>query len=150
MPAVKKTLMPKLRILIDTNVIISALHFGGKPLEILDLARAGNIELWLSPFILEETRRVLLEKLHWETGKVRSAITHLKSLAKIVCPTTTINLIREKETDNRILEAAVDANVEFLVSGDTRHIQPLKKYKEIKIVSPADFLKQLSNISPKG
>jgi predicted nucleic acid-binding protein len=53
MSAVKKTLMPKLRILIDTNVIIFALHFWGKPLEILDLARAGNFELWLSPFILK-------------------------------------------------------------------------------------------------
>ncbi len=95
MQPVKKTPVPKPKILIDTNVIISALHFGGKPLEILDLARAGNIEVWLSPFILEETRHVLLEKLHWETGRVRFVITHLESLAQIVHPTTTINLAKD-------------------------------------------------------
>jgi putative PIN family toxin of toxin-antitoxin system len=145
MPA-KKPPVPRLKILLDTNVIISALHFGGNPLEILNLARAGDVELWLSLFILEETRQVLLEKLHWETGKIQSAITYLESLAKIVHPKTNLNLIQKKEADNRILEAAVDAKVEFLVSGDTRHIQPLKKYKGIKMVSPAEFLWQMSNL----
>ena len=45
----KKEPVPKIKILLDTNVIISALYLGGKPLKILELARSGDVEIYLSP-----------------------------------------------------------------------------------------------------
>jgi putative PIN family toxin of toxin-antitoxin system len=76
--------VPKLKVLLDTNVIISALYVGGKPLRILELAESGDIEIFLSPFILNEIQQVLMGKLGWENNKVRSVIAHLESLAEIV------------------------------------------------------------------
>lgn len=71
--------MPKLKVLLDTNVIISALYVGGKPLRILELAESGDIEIFLSPFILNEIQQVLMDKLGWESNKVRSVIKKIET-----------------------------------------------------------------------
>lgn len=134
--------MPK--VVLDTNVLVSALHFGGRPRELLDLARHGHFELFLSSFILKETERVLSEKFHWEQKILNLALSKLRSIARVVEPQDTVNVIREKIDDNRILECALAANADFLVSGDTRHILPLKEFRGIQIVRPTEFLKLLT------
>jgi putative PIN family toxin of toxin-antitoxin system len=139
----KKEPVPKIKILLDTNVIISAFYLVGKPLKILELARSGDVEIYLSPFILNETCQVLQEKLHWEAGKIRKALAYLESLAKIVQPKLKLDVVKGNEPDNRILEAAVESMVDFLVTGDSHHLQPLRNFKGIAILSPADFLDSL-------
>jgi predicted nucleic acid-binding protein len=54
-----------------------------------------------------------------------------------------IKAISYPDEDNRVLECAVDGKAEFIVTGDTRHILPLKEYGGIKILSPSEFLKHL-------
>jgi len=135
----------KLKVLLDTNVIISALYVGGKPLKILELAESGDIAISLSPFILNEIQQVLTDKLGWERNKVRSVIAHLESLAEIVHPQIKLNVVKGYDADNRILEAALEAEVDFLITGDRRHLQPLKKLKQITILSPAEFLENLAS-----
>jgi len=134
----------KSKVLLDTNVIISALYLGGKPLKILELGKSGELEIWLSPFILEEIQRVLSEKLNWETKRIRTTLVYLESFTKLVQPRISLNVIKGKEADNRILEAAVECKADFLVTGDSRHLQPLQSYKGIKILSPSDFLAQFA------
>lgn len=138
-PAKKKAVY-RLKVLLDTNVIISALYIGGKPLEILEMIRSGAVDLWVSPFILNETRHVLERKLLWETKRIISALSYLESCANIVYPRIRLDVVKGCQADSRILEAAVEAKVDFLITGDSRHIQPLKKYNDIMIVSPAEFL----------
>lgn len=140
----KLEIVPKIKVLVDTNVIISALYLGGKPLEILDLSKNEDIEMCISPFILDEIQRVLREKLHWEAKKIKAALVYLESFAKIIQPRTKLNVVQGKEADNRILEAAVECSADFLVTGDRRHLQPLKNYKGIRILSPNDFLEQFT------
>ena len=60
-----------LRVTADTNVYVSALAFGGKPLQILEMAAQGLIRLSTSDAILQETIRVLGDKLQWEEAALR-------------------------------------------------------------------------------
>lgn len=131
--------MPKL--VLDTNVLISALHFGGRPREVLDLARHGQVDLVLSDFILAETEKILREKLHWEDRMLSLTLSRLRQTATLVEPRQKITIIKAKDADNRILECAVAGEADYLVSGDKKHILPLKEYQGIRILSPADFLK---------
>jgi len=132
----------KPKVVLDTNVIISGLNFRGRPREILDLIRGEQIELYISPFILEEVRGVLKEKFSWDEERIQTAIEKLK--AALVEPEENISVIKKDEDDNRILECGVEGKVQYIVSGDKRHVLPLKEYKGIKILSPAQFLKIIS------
>lgn len=131
--------MPKL--VLDTNVLISALHFGGRPREVLDLARHGQVKLILSHFILAETEKILRDKLHWEDRMLSLTLSRLRQTATVVEHHHRIAIIKAKDADNRILECAVAGEADYLISGDKKHILPLKQYQGIRILSPADFLK---------
>ncbi|MBC7319883.1 putative toxin-antitoxin system toxin component, PIN family, partial [bacterium] len=65
-------------------------------------------------------------------------ILELKAIK--VYPKTKVSLIKEKKDDNRILECALEGKVDYIISGDRKHILPLKEFKGIKIVSVGEFL----------
>ena len=132
-----------LRVVVDTNTIVSALIFEGNPGRILALANQRHIALFTSPFILNETKRVLARKFDWHLHAIEEAIRLLKEIATVVHPTDKITTIKEKESDNRILEAAREAQADFLVTGDTKHLQPLGEWQGTKIVSAREFLELL-------
>lgn len=134
--------MPK--VVLDTNVLVSALHFSGLPRELLELARIGHFELFLSSFILTETERVLRNKFRWEEKILSLALSKLRGIARVVEPQERVSVVREKTDDNRILECALAASADFLVSGDTKHILPLKEFRGIRIIRPAELLKLLT------
>ena len=128
------------RVVLDTNVIVSAMHFGGLPEELMLLANQGVIELFLSPFILEETSLVLEKKLGWEKKQINRLLDALREIAVIIEPETELNVIQGNDADNRILSCAVEAKADFLVTGDKRHLLPLRRYKGIRILSPRECL----------
>ena len=131
------------RVVFDTNVIISAVHFGGPPEELMFLANQGAIELFLSPFILDEMSWVLEKKLNWEKRRISRLIKVLKEVATIIEPTTELNVVAGSDADNRILACAVDAKADFLVTGDKRHLLPLERYERICILTPRECLEVL-------
>ena len=61
-------------------------------------------------------------------------------IAIIVQPKRKISVIKTIEADNRILECAIEANADYIVTGDHKHLQPLKEFQGITILSPAQFL----------
>ncbi len=79
------------RIAIDSNVLVSALHFGGTPEALLLLANEGRVELFVSPFILAETARVLKSKLGWTDKTVRDTIALIREVVTVVEPTRTVD-----------------------------------------------------------
>lgn len=129
-----------LKVVLDTNVIVSALHFGGKPDKVLSLANEGAIELLISPFILDEVARVLRRQFQWAKPETKDALAAIQEIATLIQPTHRLSIIKEKDSDNRILECAVSGRANFIVSGDTKHILPLKEHEGVKILSPAKFL----------
>jgi uncharacterized protein len=128
-----------IRIVLDTNVIVSALVFGGVPRGVLELAEAGQCQFFYSEPIQTEVRRVLSEKFEWPQAMLREALPVLWSMGELVVPRTTIDAVADDPDDNRILECAVEAQAQVVVSGD-HHLLALQKYKSISIVTPRQFI----------
>ena len=128
-----------IRIVLDTNVIVSALVFGGVPRGVLELAEAGQCQFFYSEPIQTEVRRVLSEKFEWPQALLRESLPVLWSMGELVVPRMSVDAVPADPDDNRILECAVEAHAEVVVSGD-HHLLALQKYKSIPIVSPRQFI----------
>jgi predicted nucleic acid-binding protein len=73
---------------------------------------------------------------------VQSAVDRFQRLAIMVEPRAVIDVIKEKQDDNRILECAVAGRVDYLITGDKKHILPLASIQGIPIVGVAEFLQK--------
>jgi putative PIN family toxin of toxin-antitoxin system len=129
-----------IKAVVDTNVYISAILFGGKPEEIRRLAREGKIEPFISENILSEIAGVLKRKFYWTDWQISEVIKEIRGFTTLITPIVTLSVIKDDEHDNRVLECAIEANVQYIISGDEHHIQPLKEYRGIRILSPTQFL----------
>ena len=130
------------KVVFDTNVLISAILFGGSPRKCLDLAIEGEIELYLSKKIIREVEGVLSrEKLNIAEENLRYIISSLDSIAKFVSPKSKLDIIKKDPQDNKLLECAIESEADFIISGDI-HLLELSEFRKIKILKPAEFLKQ--------
>jgi putative PIN family toxin of toxin-antitoxin system len=127
-----------LKVVLDTNVIVSALNFPGKPAEVFDLAIEGVIANITSVHIITEVRNILASKFSWQPAEAEDAGTLLGFFSKTVTPKRRLKVISH-EPDNRILECAVAGKADFIISGD-HHLTDLKDYQGVKIVNPTNFL----------
>ena len=140
MPAESKS---KPKVVIDTNVFVSGLTFKGKPREVLDLIWRGDIEACISSFIFKELEETLKKDFSWDRDQIKHTIEKIKAKTILVQPKNKVSVIKENDDDNRILECAIEGRVQYLISGDRKHLLPLKEYQGIKILSPVEFLKLL-------
>jgi putative PIN family toxin of toxin-antitoxin system len=147
MPDESKT---KPRVVIDTNVIVSGLTFKGQPREVLDLAWKGEIEVYISPFILKELTGTLKKDFGWSNEQIKDTIQRIKAKTISIRPKIKVSVVKEKDDDNRILECAIEGDVRYLISGDKKHLLPLKEYQGIKILSPAQFLMLFTHVNSIG
>ncbi len=136
-----------MRVVLDTNVLVSALIFpGGTPELAYRLVLEERIQLVTSRTLLAELGSVLEAKFGWDPARVEQAVGQLARVGFVVEPTTTVTEIVADDADNRVLEAAVAGNAATIVSGD-RHLLTLGEWREIQIQTPADFLQGLGNTS---
>lgn len=122
----------------DTNLYVSALVFGGKPLEFLERARAGEIDLTVSEDIIAEVAHVLRDKFGWETVQVARAYDIIIGCARVVEPTERLRVVREDPDDDRILECAVAARAHVLITGDL-DLRHMREFRGIRIVPLAEL-----------
>lgn len=133
----------KPKVVFDTNIYISAIIFGGSPDICLEMAREGEIEPYTSRAILLELANKLRDKFGYSEESTQDVLIGLSKFIKIVEPKLQVSRIEADPSDDKILEAALEAKVDFIVSGDKKHILSLEEFKGIKILSAADFLKQI-------
>jgi putative PIN family toxin of toxin-antitoxin system len=131
-----------MRVVLDTNVLISALLFDSSPEKVVLSTLNGLEELILSPYIVAETTRILEDKFGVEPSSLE-LLQQLLSEAELVYFQPFLNVI-EDEPDNRILETAVKGKASYLVTGD-KLLLKLKRYKDIKIVSVKEFLEVIES-----
>jgi putative PIN family toxin of toxin-antitoxin system len=132
-----------LKVVLDTNVLISAILFGGKPRQILEKAIRGEIRLCLSEPILEELKGVLQRsKFDYSPEMIQFILTELTGIADVVNPSEMIDLVLEDPDDNRILECAVEAGANYIITGDI-HLLKLSRYRNIGVLNAAAFLERL-------
>jgi uncharacterized protein len=102
----------------DSNIYISGLVFAGPPLQFLDAARAGRFELSLSDPLLAEILRVLQDKFLWPQARLDALPLRLEKFTRRVQPAITLDMVQSDPDDNRVLECAVTAGSQFIVTGD--------------------------------
>ena len=135
--------MKRPHIILDTNVLISALLFGGPPQEILGMVIKGSVACSLSSALVDELRLVLQRpKFGFSSQQTMAIAEELCSLCTIVSPDKKVAIIDADPDDNRVLECAIKAQADFIVSGDT-HLLRLGSYEQIRIVSPSEFLSSI-------
>ncbi len=137
-----------MRVVADTNVLISALLFGGVSDQVFLAGLRGEIQLITSDPLLKELERILKNKFKLDVQLVRGVIEEVRNVAEVAEVSSHINVISHPEEDNRVLECAVDGKANFIVTGDTKHILPLKEFRGIKILSPSEFVKHLPATPP--
>lgn len=124
----------------DTNVYISALLVpDGKGAQAFFLARRRQVALYASVPILTETARVLRSKFNQPENDIKAALKMIGRAAQILRPSHKVTILRDAP-DNRILECAVSAQADLVVTGD-HHLLALKDFEGIPIVRLADFLR---------
>jgi putative PIN family toxin of toxin-antitoxin system len=129
-----------MRVVLDTNVLISAVVFQGLPASIVEHARVGSFRLILSPQLLEELRRILREKFQYTDAAIHKAEVSLRDVSEVVEPRETVSLITAEPSDNRVLEAAMMGKADMIVTGDHAHLIPLGSFQSIPIVTPRQLL----------
>lgn len=140
-----------MRVVFDTNVFVSGYLFTGAiPRRLVAWAFENEFEIFLSPELLEELKGVLDGKFSLALHKRDRLLRMIQGYAKVVYPTQRLKLVAACENDNRILECALEARAEYLVTGDKRHLLPLKHDLPFSILSPRAFYQLvLSRLSAK-
>lgn len=134
------------RTLCDTNVLVSAFIAGGPPSRVIDASIDGRIELVLADPVIDELERVLTLKLGFEPERVRDITALLIdiSVARIDAPTQPVEAITGDPDDDVVLACGVNADVQLIVSGDRRHMLPVREHRGIRIISPQALLAELA------
>ncbi len=131
-----------MRVVLDTNVVISAfLNPGGIPAKLFQLWRQEHFEVVITEAILDEYIRVLQypriqTRLHLDISEVSDDFREFSTLVE---PGETLNVVKDDPDDNKFVEGAVAGGCEFIISGDI-HLQSLKQYQGIQVLSPTTFL----------
>jgi putative PIN family toxin of toxin-antitoxin system len=84
----------------------------------------------------------LREKFDFSEEDIDNILVGISVFSEMTSPTTEISLIKSDPDDNRILEIAKEVEADYVISGDKKHILPLKEFGKTKIVDAADFLKK--------
>jgi putative PIN family toxin of toxin-antitoxin system len=130
----------------DTNLVVSGTLMGGVPAQVMDLAVEGKVQLYSSEALIREFQDVIsrpkhaarIEKLNYTVDQL---IADYRSLVEIVQPQAIIGGSKDKD-DNEVLACAVYANVDYIISGDKKHLLSMGNYAGIPIVSAAQFLQK--------
>ena len=121
-----------MRVVLDTNVLISALFWNGNERELLLACKKRKHQLIVSPGIIEELDRVLTENFHLPQGKITEYIQNILFISEIVFPTGKTNVVKDDPSDNIIIETALLGKAKAIVTGD-QHLLKLQEHKGIKI-----------------
>ena len=134
-----------LRAVFDTNILISAsLSLTGTPFHCLALARAGEVESVTCQDILDEFREKLVGKFSLSPETAALAVNEVRAFSHVVSIPGVLSGVVTDPDDHKVLECAVAGSATHIVTGDRRHLLPLKVYQDIAIVNAADFLHAVS------
>ena len=128
-----------MKIVIDTNVIASAIFFGGRPKELIEHLVYRRVDAYASTEIISEYRETIEELSERYPNRPNNIpLTDILFTMKMVEPTTHVDICRDPD-DNKFIDCAIDGGCIYIVSGD-KDLLSLKSYRDIEIVTVSEFL----------
>lgn len=132
--------MGKTKVFLDTNILISALGWKGKPRVIFEKCLHGELELVTSPNQIEELKRVMdYPKFNFTEEQKARFISIILGIAVMVEIPGKVKVVEEDPDDDVMVETAIVGNADYLISGDP-HLLKLKEFAKVKIVTASEFL----------
>jgi len=128
-----------LRVVVDTNVYISAIFWGGKPRHVIDLGRDGKIQIFSSEDIEQEILDKLMTKFGLNSDDAGRVMADFSTFTKPIRVSRRIHVVKDDPDDDKFIECAVECNAKFIISGD-KHLLNMGEYEGIDIISTATFL----------
>ena len=143
--------MGKIKAVLDTNILVSLLFKKGLAKEFSKLMEKGSVEFYSSEEILGELARVLtypkIEQVFKKAGiNKTTALESIIEILKIVNPKVKVDAVKSDPLDNKVLECALEAGANYVVSGD-RHLLELRRFRKIEILTAREFLEETSSFS---
>jgi hypothetical protein len=134
-----------LKVVFDTNIIVSAaLYEKSLPALLLSLGLEDKVRFFVSPALLNEYETVLKRpRFKLDYREITELMGEINRKALIVTPAKRLNILKTDEPDNRVLECAIKANADFIITGNKRHF-PFEEFKGIIIVTPREFINSIS------
>ena len=133
----------RVRVLLDTNILISALGFGSIPRKIFLLALEKKIQAVTSPILLAELGEVISKKFPKLSPQLPAVEKIIKKSFLTVQPKSVINILKDTD-DNRVLEAAIKGNCSFIITGDEELLE-LGLFEGIEILAASGFLERYNS-----
>ncbi|MBO3809110.1 MAG: putative toxin-antitoxin system toxin component, PIN family [Candidatus Brockarchaeota archaeon] len=131
----------KLKAVLDTNILVSAWLREGNESKIVELVENGIVTGYTSPHLIREFEKVMnYPKFRLSEEEILSAIGYYKIILRTIEPKTTVKIVRDDPADNRVLDCALSARADAIITGD-KHLLALGKFKNIKILTSTQFLK---------
>jgi putative PIN family toxin of toxin-antitoxin system len=128
------------KIVIDTNVLISAILFSGIPNQVLQEVIHERCHLYLSHDILNEFLHVLSRsKFQLLVPQIKQFYEEIINISNIVYPMQKLLIVKEDPGDNMLFECAIESNANFIVSGN-KHVLRVKNYQNIEVITPGNFI----------
>ena len=128
-----------MKIVIDTNVFISAVFFGGLPLQVLQSVISKQNDAYISPEIWDEYNDVIERMTKKYPSRLKQQlIDEVFKLFKVIIPSSEISICRDSD-DDKFIFCALDAECMYIVSGDD-DLLSLRNVDDIGICTPSEFL----------
>ena len=127
-----------MKIVVDTNVVISGLFFGGTPKEVLLAIVERRVAACATSEIIEEYTEIVQEMISRKQGHLNSnLLTPLIHSMELIEPVSRVSLSRDPD-DNKFLGCAKDSKALYIVSGD-KDLLVLREYEGIEIITAKEF-----------
>ncbi len=136
-----------IKLVCDTNTLVSGFLWRGNEFELLKAITERKAVLFTSPALLLEFSRVLTyDRLRPFVSSPKELVKKLGKMALVVTPSEFVKVVKEDPADDRVLECALAANADYIVSGDKKHLLKLKTFHKIPIITTSYMLKELKKI----
>lgn len=131
-----------MNVVLDTNTILSATLWNNSEAQKLLFHLINiNAHLYISMPIIIEYQKVMQRDFKFTEQEIIEATTKILKIFQMVTPKEKVDIIKNDDTDNKIIECAICANAQYIISYD-KHLLKLKKFRNIEIVLPKEFPKK--------
>ncbi len=127
------------KVVIDTNIYISAIFWSGNPRKIVDLGRKEKILVFICSEIENEITEKLKTKFRLKAEEINQIVLDFSSFTIPVKISKRVQAVVDDPEDNKFIECAIASKAKYIISGDN-HLLKLKRYNKIEIITARDYL----------